>query len=431
MSDGSRLLGTAGKKGCRFGCMYCFTQDSTFERCPLLDGDRPRKLISDVKAVDIIQPACDTELFLIDRWRDYLADLVSTGKIISFATKATVGPEDVAFLKRINEILLSRRSTLHVCVTIVRLHDWQILEPRAASPDERIRFLRTLWEEGIGTCVAVRPMLPLVEKDELRELVAQTYRFTYGYLSGPLYLTEKMRKFLDLQKVSYEIETRQANWQTKEPECKVIQSTEREKQLADFANSYGRSFFQDNIQAATYVRDQCVSVPPDRPSWEAGIRRERVATIYIFDPNTREFLLVFHRNLGAWLAPGGHIELNETPVEAAMREAEEEIGLKPEILHGIRGVLSVDGEHFRRIDTPADSQTFCTIEEFIRPIGSHDPHIHVDSIIVGIVDSSKTAEKKDPSEVMTHEWFSLAQIENEIETFDNVPLICRAIITSA
>jgi len=141
-------------------------------------------------------------------------------------------------------------------------------------------------------------------------------------------------------------------------------------------------------------------------------------------------MLVFHRNPGAWLAPGGHVELGETAVEAALREAGEEVGLRPGI-QDIRGALSADGEHFRSIDTPADSQAFCTIEEFIRPIGSHDPHIHADSIIVGIMDTSKTAEKKDPSEVMTHEWFSLEQIENEIATFDNVPLICRAIITSA
>jgi len=210
-------LGTAGKKGCKFGCVYCFTQDSTFKRCPLLDGARPRKLISEAEAVEIIQPACDTELFLIDGWRDYLDDMTSTGKIISFATKAIVGPEDVAFLKQINDILLSKGAALHICVTIVRLRHWKVLEPRAGSPDERIRFLRTLWEAGIGTCVAVRPMLPLVEKDELQELVSRTYRFTYGYLSGPLYLTKTMRKFLDNQKVRYKVETKQANWQKGSP----------------------------------------------------------------------------------------------------------------------------------------------------------------------------------------------------------------------
>jgi len=429
MSEGSRLLGTAGRKGCRFGCLYCFTQDPAFERCPLLDEDRPRKLISGTKKVDIVQPACDTELFLTGDWRDFLDNLASTGRIISFATKAIVGPKDIAFLKTINEILLSRGAVLHICVTIVRLRDWQVLEPKAPSPEERIQFLRTLWQEGIGTCVAVRPMMPFTEEDELEELVSRTHRFAYGYLSGPLYLTERMRKFLDDRQFRYEVETRRANWQKGQPERQVIQSSEREEQLTAFARSHGRAFFRNNKEAALYVRAQRARALPDRASWSPEIRREDVATIYIFDPNTREFMLVFHRNLGAWLAPGGHIELGEKPSEAALREAEEEVGLNPTILR-IRGNLPSNGEHFRRVATPAGSQAFCTIEEFIRPLGGHDPHIHVDSIIVGIADSSNVAEKRDSSEVAAYGWFNLKEIENDIETFDNVPPICRAIIAS-
>jgi 8-oxo-dGTP pyrophosphatase MutT (NUDIX family) len=148
--------------------------------------------------------------------------------------------------------------------------------------------------------------------------------------------------------------------------------------------------------------------------------------MYIYDPKTREFMLMFHRNLGAWLAPGGHIELSETPLDAALRETEEEVGLRPEIM-SLRGDPGKDGQHFRRVPNPDDSQAFCIIEEFIRPVGGHDPHIHVDHIIVGIADSKTAGIKKDASEVTAHEWFNLQQIENEIETFDNLPLICRAI----
>ncbi|MDP2898053.1 MAG: hypothetical protein Q8Q12_16080, partial [bacterium] len=194
MSEQDRYLGTAGKAGCKFRCIYCFTHDPRFERCPLLDGKRPRSLIQDSLPFEIVQPSCDTELFLLENWRDYLDDLVATGKVVSFATKAIVSSEDIAFLKRINEILLARGALLHVCVTLVRLHEWQAIEPNAPSPLERIKFLRALWEAGIGTCVAVRPMMPFIPAEELEELVSETYRFTYGYLSGPLYLTQRMKR---------------------------------------------------------------------------------------------------------------------------------------------------------------------------------------------------------------------------------------------
>ena len=39
-----------------------------------------------------------------------------------------------------------------------------------------------------------------------------------------------------------------------------------------------------------------------------------------------------HKKLGIWLQPGGHIELNEDPVEAVLREAKEETGLDIELV---------------------------------------------------------------------------------------------------
>lgn len=39
-----------------------------------------------------------------------------------------------------------------------------------------------------------------------------------------------------------------------------------------------------------------------------------------------EFLLHKHRKLGCWLPPGGHLEDNEEPQDAVMREVREETG---------------------------------------------------------------------------------------------------------
>lgn len=43
-------------------------------------------------------------------------------------------------------------------------------------------------------------------------------------------------------------------------------------------------------------------------------------------------LLIYHKKLDIQLYPGGHIEQNETPDEALIREVEEETGLKIEII---------------------------------------------------------------------------------------------------
>jgi len=50
------------------------------------------------------------------------------------------------------------------------------------------------------------------------------------------------------------------------------------------------------------------------------------ATTYIIQDG--KVLLIPHSKLGKWLPPGGHVELNETPPECAIREALEETGLE-------------------------------------------------------------------------------------------------------
>lgn len=50
-------------------------------------------------------------------------------------------------------------------------------------------------------------------------------------------------------------------------------------------------------------------------------------TVAIFVVHEGKILLIHHRKLNAWLPLGGHIELEEDPEQAALREAKEESGL--------------------------------------------------------------------------------------------------------
>lgn len=55
-------------------------------------------------------------------------------------------------------------------------------------------------------------------------------------------------------------------------------------------------------------------------------------TAAVFVVREHRVLLVHHRKLGQWLPVGGHIELDEDPEIAALREAREESGLEIELL---------------------------------------------------------------------------------------------------
>jgi ADP-ribose pyrophosphatase YjhB (NUDIX family) len=99
-----------------------------------------------------------------------------------------------------------------------------------------------------------------------------------------------------------------------------------------------------------------------------------VATFVVQDGRV---LLLWHRKLQRWLPPGGHIEPDELPDEAAMREVAEETGVAVELV----GETGLSIENPRQLVRPAGIQL-----EDIAP-----GHQHVDLVYF--------ARPRDPARV--------------------------------
>src|SRR5881397_3404235 len=63
----------------------------------------------------------------------------------------------------------------------------------------------------------------------------------------------------------------------------------------------------------------------------ASVKRHFTATGFVVDGSRT--LLHWHRRLGQWMPPGGHIEANEDPVQAVLREISEQTGITAEIIN--------------------------------------------------------------------------------------------------
>jgi 8-oxo-dGTP pyrophosphatase MutT (NUDIX family) len=99
-------------------------------------------------------------------------------------------------------------------------------------------------------------------------------------------------------------------------------------------------------------------------------RLDYTASVYLVANG--EVLLVRHRELDLWLPPGGHIEDEETPDEAAHREVLEETGLSMTFVHGGWDVPEDKDANVTRLARPMTIQ----VEDIGRT------HRHVDFIYV-------------------------------------------------
>ncbi len=103
-------------------------------------------------------------------------------------------------------------------------------------------------------------------------------------------------------------------------------------------------------------------------------------TVAIFVVHAAKVLVIHHRKLGKWLPLGGHIELDEDPEQAAVREAKEESGLDVELL-GERppttspGTRALIAPRFLDIHRISDTHEHIGMIYWARPLpaGGHRP----------------------------------------------------------
>jgi ADP-ribose pyrophosphatase YjhB (NUDIX family) len=74
-------------------------------------------------------------------------------------------------------------------------------------------------------------------------------------------------------------------------------------------------------------------------------------TVETFVVYNNKVLLRFHDKYNVWLSVGGHVELNENPNQAAVREVKEEVGLDV-VLFDQTGLAKKHNEDYAELIPP-------------------------------------------------------------------------------
>lgn len=116
----------------------------------------------------------------------------------------------------------------------------------------------------------------------------------------------------------------------------------------------------------------------------------------------RRVLLVHHRKLGVWLYPGGHIEADETPDAAVLREIFEETGVRARILGTLDASLEDHAAGVYALHMPY--KVMC--ELIPHPT---EPHCHIDLIYACVALNDACAI--DDGEVYAARFFARSEVE--------------------
>jgi 8-oxo-dGTP pyrophosphatase MutT (NUDIX family) len=127
------------------------------------------------------------------------------------------------------------------------------------------------------------------------------------------------------------------------------------------------------------------------------VTRHFTATTFVVRGN--KVLLHRHRKQNLWLPPGGHIERDELPHDAALREIEEETGLRVR-LHSEAEAIELS----REMECGVVPQPAFILIEDINPY-----HQHIDFTYFALVEGDGESVRSENG----FEWFSLYELEME------------------
>jgi DNA repair photolyase/8-oxo-dGTP pyrophosphatase MutT (NUDIX family) len=173
----------AAKRHCPYRCAFCYVQDD-FSAYAKLDVDKIIQFLFDKRSeYDIVYVSGDTDSFAHPRTAMGLDLLYRIAMEFDcdllFTTRTKFSEENYTTLKIIADEQKRTNNSFYACMSITRYSDnVGYVEPEPIpTPDERIEVLRRLKEIGATTVLAMRPFLPIVDKDDYLIILEKSHKF--------------------------------------------------------------------------------------------------------------------------------------------------------------------------------------------------------------------------------------------------------------
>ncbi|HYN62929.1 MAG TPA: PA0069 family radical SAM protein [Rubrivivax sp.] len=174
-------------RGCEHGCIYCYARP-THSYLNLSPGiDFETRIVAKVNAAERLREAFARKGYqpkmlnlgsVTDAYQPAERTLRITRGVIevlsqfrhgfSLITKSSLVERD---LDLIAPMAQQRLAAAYVSITTLDAHLARVMEPRAASPQRRLRTIETLARAGIPVGVSVSPVIPFLNEPELERIL--------------------------------------------------------------------------------------------------------------------------------------------------------------------------------------------------------------------------------------------------------------------
>lgn len=174
-------------RGCEHGCIYCYARPSheylglsaglDFESVILVKTDAPVLLHDAFEARNwkpqVVAMSGNTDCYqpverTLKLTRHCLGVFLNHRNPVTIITKNSLVTRDIDILRE-----LARYHAVHVHFSFITSDPYlhRIMEPRTATPVQRLKAMRTLAENGIPVGVAVAPVIPGLTDEEIPAIV--------------------------------------------------------------------------------------------------------------------------------------------------------------------------------------------------------------------------------------------------------------------
>ena len=174
-------------RGCEHGCIYCYARPthSYLNLSPGLDFET--RLVAKTNAAELLRselaaPGYRPELIMVgvstDAYQPIERELRVTRGVLEvltaarhpfgLVTKSSLVERD---LDLIGEMAALDLVSVSISITTLDAKLARILEPRAASPQRRLRTVRTLVAAGVPVRVNLAPVIPFINEPEIEAIV--------------------------------------------------------------------------------------------------------------------------------------------------------------------------------------------------------------------------------------------------------------------